>query len=54
MKASGHTFWQLQGEIILEASPLPEPAIDVAFRNLGRLLDQDARVQKLRVGKSLS
>lgn len=49
VSSPGCTFGQLRREIIIEAPTLPEPAVDVAFRNLGRLLDKDARVQELHI-----
>lgn len=48
LKTSNHTLRQLQREVIFQASALPEPAVDVALRDLGWLLDQDARIQELQ------
>ena len=53
---SNHTFRQLQRKVVFQASTLPEPAVDVALRDLGWLLDQDAGIQELQAysGSSFS
>ena len=48
VQACWRTFRQFQWKVVLQASAFPKPAVDVAFRDLARLLDQNARIQKLR------